>query len=51
MGRGVNWLAVWMIIGLVVCAALLVGVSLVPGYSLSSGVDGGVGGSAAVALP
>jgi hypothetical protein len=47
MDRGVNWLAVWMIIGLVVCAALIVGVTLVPGYHLSSGV---VGGASAVAL-
>jgi hypothetical protein len=39
---GVNWLLVWIVIGLVVCAALIVGVSLVPGYHLSSGVQVGV---------
>jgi hypothetical protein len=28
MDRGVNWLAVWMVIGLVVCAGLVVGINL-----------------------
>ncbi|GAA4161512.1 hypothetical protein GCM10022286_19220 [Gryllotalpicola daejeonensis] len=49
MDRGVNWLVVWMIIGLLVAAALIVGVNVVPGYHLSSGVVGGTVGTAAVA--
>ena len=41
MNRGVNWLLVWIVIGLVVSAALIVGVSLAPGYHTSLGVPGG----------
>jgi hypothetical protein len=51
MNRGVNWLLVWIVIALVVGAALIVGVSLAPGYHASLGVPRGAVAAASPGAP